>query len=115
MGDCRHSVLIFVICYLILHHIDLSICLNFLTVRDQFSAISDHLFEFSADNVYRLPLLFNSFLPEYQVCVAPYFLSNHIFELPEFSFHFDLRFVSSFGRLPEISIADECFASLFGF
>ena len=74
-----------------------------------------HLFEFSADNVYRLPLLLNSFLPEYQVCVAQYFLSNHIFELPEFSFHYDLRFVSSFGALSEISIADECFASLFSF
>lgn len=72
-----------------------------------------HLFEFSTDNVHRLPLLLNSFLPEYQVCVAQYFLSNHIFELPEFSFHYDLRFVSSFGGLSEISIADECFASLF--
>lgn len=30
----------FVIYYLILHHIELSVCLNFLTVRDQFSAIS---------------------------------------------------------------------------
>ena len=51
-----------------------------------------HLFEFSADNVYRLPLLLNfsiesiTFLPEYQVCVAQYFCLITFSNYPNFLF-----------------------------
>ena len=95
MGDYRHKVLIFVIYYLILHHIELSVCLNFLTVRDQFSAISIRLnfLQIMYIDFHYFWILFCQNIKS----VAQYFLSNHIFELPEFSFHYDLRFVSSFG------------------